>query len=108
MSFRWEVNHNREQRTPERAVRRSAVQPSSRPREKQTAKSAVQSNCAADHSGLDRSGFSKLEQLDEYHLTRRSLQAALVLCADLSLDKSAVKCRRPLFLTVRCGASPAS
>ena len=33
MSFRWEVNHNREQRTPERAVRRSAVQPSSRHRE---------------------------------------------------------------------------
>ena len=63
MSFRWEVNHNREQRTPERAVLRKCCAAQQPPQGKQTAKSAVQSICAADHSGLDSTGFSKLEQL---------------------------------------------
>ena len=62
MSFRWEVNHNREQRTPERAVLRKCCAAQQPLQGKQTAKSAVQPICAADHSGLDRSGFLKLEQ----------------------------------------------
>ena len=95
MSFRWEVNHNREQRTPERAVRRSAVQPSSRPRENRQPSLLCSPTVQSTIAVLADQAFRSWSSSIEYHLTRRSLQAALVLCADLSPDKSAVKCRRP-------------
>ena len=95
MSFRWEVNHNREQRTPERAVRRSAVQPSSRHRENRQPSLLCSPSVQPTIAVLTDQAFRSWSSSIEYHLTRRSLQAALVLCADLSLDKSAVKCRRP-------------
>ena len=102
MSFRWEVNHNREQRTPERAVRRSAVQPSSRPRENRQpsllCSPSVQPTIAVSTVQAFRSWSSST--------VKRRYRSSLRAPTNFVCRSSAEKVRATsLFLTVRLGAS---
>ena len=98
MSFRWEVNRNREQRTPERAVQRSAVQPSSRPRENrqpsQLCSPSVQPTIAVSTVQAFRSWSSSGISIE---LARAHYFVSRLFCREVSVTI--------LFHTVRIGAS---